>query len=131
MIVMRNETKSRKPFTAVLGIHNSRANSWPDETKAERASWPVADKRLTINEKSICLVVISIPDICSSISLSKGYPPRPPIPAGSRLTELQAETTGTSSREILFPKELRNMPYSIVQPGYSRNRRIRFAAVER
>ena len=44
-------------------------------------SWPVADKRLTINEKNICLVEVSVPDICPSTSLSRGYPPRLKGPA--------------------------------------------------
>ena len=94
-IVGRDEMKSRKPFRAVLGIQ-------PDETKAERSSWPVADKGLTINEKNICLVVISAPDICSSSSLSNGYPPRPTGPDGFRLTDLQADTIRATFREILF-----------------------------
>jgi hypothetical protein len=36
---------------------------------------------------------------------------------GSRLTELQPEKTGTTSREILFPRKLGNMPRSIVWWG--------------
>jgi hypothetical protein len=94
--------KSQKSFTAVLGIYDS----WPDETKTERASWPVADKGLTINEKNICLVVISVPDIYSSISLSMGYPPRPQLPIRSQLTDLQAETTETTFPAILFPERV-------------------------
>jgi hypothetical protein len=109
--------KSQKSFTAVLGIYDS----WPDETKTERASWPVADKGLTINEKNICLVVISVPDIYSSISLSMGYPPRLMGADGRRLTELQPETIGKAFSEILFPGKRRNMPCGFVWRGCSRN----------
>jgi hypothetical protein len=86
------------------------------------ASWPVADKRLTINEKNICLVQKSRPDICSFTSLSIGYLPRLTGSAGSRLTDLQAETTGTTSREILFPEELRKFNFAALGHFYiSRN----------
>ena len=119
-------------FTAVLGIRDS----WPDETKTERASWPVADKKLTINEKSMCLVAKSRPDLCSSISLSRGYLPRPMGPAGSRLTELQTETTGTALSVILFLQGRRNMfcgsaagVWRGCSGGCHRNRPDRFAAV--
>jgi hypothetical protein len=101
------EAYSRKPLTAVLGIRDS----WAGQCMK---SWPVADKRLTINEKSICLVVISVPGIYSSISLSMGYPPRPTGPDGSRLTELQPETTGKAFSEILFLQERLDMPCGFV-----------------
>ena len=53
--------------------------------------------------------MISVPDICFSTSLSKSYLPRPPPSARSQPTDLQAETTGTTSCEILFPGKRRNM----------------------
>ena len=133
--------KSRKSLTAALGIHDG----WAERSvKAEsrfrwysayiivgrtkRKTWPVADKRLTINEKSICLVVKSRPDICSSISLSMGYLPRPTRPVGSRLTEFQPEATGKAFSEILFPGKRRNMPCGFVWRGCSRNCPDRIAA---
>ena len=50
---------------------------------------------------------------------------------GSQLTELQAETTGAISCEILFPQERQDMPYDIVWRGCCQNGRNRSASVKR
>jgi hypothetical protein len=83
---------------------------------------------LTVSENKDGLVRISVPDICSFTSLSSGYPPRPTGPDGSRLTELQPETTGKAFSEILFLQERLDMPCGIVWLVACRNGRNRFAA---
>ena len=105
--------KSQRSLSAVLGIRDSCAGQ-------NIKSWPVADKRLTTNEKSICLVAISVPDICFFASLSKGYPPRSMGSAGVRLTDLQAETIGRAFRAILFPGNRSDVPLSFVWRGCRR-----------